>query len=290
MVTIREGDAAADSSALLSNLAVLLGQIKTNSSRVNAIALHRAALVAITTELEEHEKLLVTEHGDQSGVLKDRLCQLRLERAVRCTNLASSIEEKTESFLLHKEAYEISEAVLQQMVQETGGVDAIAFAQHAVNTNNFGEAHYQQALLQEHPCAGGHFSLARRLFEQSCVYNTKIFGDDAAETQLPRSNLAALLMKRPAVEDCPGMHGPRWQQNSPERDAYCDMCCRPIPPDVRSLHCIDCNFDICNDCGPDGVATRLDSAIGMARTALAHRQQALGELAKETLVSQSLLS
>lgn len=292
MMTTREGDAAADSSALLSNVAVLLGTIGTDNgtSREDIVALQRTALAAITAQLEEHEKALVSEHGESKGAMKDRLCQLQLERAVRSANLAASVEDKTESFILHKEAFEISAAVTQQMVQETGGVDAIVFAQHAKNTNNFGEAHYQQALVQEHPCGDGHFYMAQRLFEQSCTYNTKIFGDDATETQLPRSNLAALLMNRPAIEDCPGRHGLRWQPASSEQNACCDMCYRPITPNARSLHCVDCNFDCCEECGVDGVATRLDLAIGMARTALAHRQRALGNLAVDTLNSQSLLS
>ena len=159
----------------------------------------------------------------------------------------------------------------------------------AVNTNNFGEAHYQQAMVQEHPCSGGHFQSARDLFQQSCNYNTNIFGDDAAETQRPRSNMAALLLKVPAVKDCPGSHGLHWETASAERSANCDMCWQPIEPYARSLGCIDCNFDCCTDCGPDGVTARLNLALEMARSALTHRQLALGELAADTLYSQSLL-
>ena len=127
----REGDATADASTLLSNVAVLLGQLGTSkgSSHVDTVALQRTALVAITTQLEEHQKALMAEVEEPAGAMKDRLCQLRLERAVRCANLASSVEDKTESFELHKEAFEISQAVVQQMVQDTGGVDAIVFAQ-----------------------------------------------------------------------------------------------------------------------------------------------------------------
>jgi hypothetical protein len=160
----------------------------------------------------------------------------------------------------------------------------------AVNTNNFGEAHYQQALMQEHPCGGQHFYMARSLFQQSCTYNANIFGDDAAETQRPRSNIAALLLKMPAVEDCPGSHELDWETACPQRSANCDMCWKPIPPHTRSLRCLHCDFDCCSECGPDGVAARLNMALEMARAALAHRQLALGELAADTLYSQSLLA
>ncbi len=127
----REGDAIADASTLLSNVAVLLGQLGTSkgSSHVDTVALQRTALAAITTQLEEHQKALIAEEEEPADTMKERLCQLRLERAVRCANLACSVEDKHESFELHKEAFEISHAVVQQMVQDTGGVDAIVFAQ-----------------------------------------------------------------------------------------------------------------------------------------------------------------
>ena len=126
----REGDAIAEASALFNNVSVLLSNlaIRKGTSHADTVPMHRAALTAITSQLEEHQKAMAGE-DEPTGAMKDRLCQLRLERAARCSNLASSIADKSESFALHKEAFEISHAVVQQMVQDTGGVDAIVFAQ-----------------------------------------------------------------------------------------------------------------------------------------------------------------
>ena len=127
----REGDTVADASALLSNVALLrvkLGASK-ETTQEDTVALQRTSLAAITTQLEEHQRALAEEQDEPGDAMKRQLCQLQLERAARCTNLASSIEDTSESFELHKTAFEISQAVVQQMVQDTGGVDAKVFAQ-----------------------------------------------------------------------------------------------------------------------------------------------------------------
>ena len=312
-----KGVAVADSSTLMSNLALLLDDIGSHeggSSSNETEARLRAALAALTTKLEkftqvrgsrqQHPIAAICPASQKLRLVLCRAWQMRvagrtpgrrsatkrrrtsfgvcgsswqsvaptwcggpghlplmpghlpghlplMPTAEECPVFASLTTQASrvgpeESLSLNMRAYGLTEAVVCEHLNETGGIDALVFAQHATTVNNLGEAHYGMAMLQAHPSGGDHFLAAQMLFQKSMAYSANIFGAEAAEAQGPRHNLAALLIALPPVKDCPDSHGLARIVCPPQR--ACDMCQQDLESGVTILSCDVCGYDCCIQC------------------------------------------
>ena len=255
-----EGDDAADASALMSNLTVLFGELAVESTSdsggdVDAEATRqlkdtRAALRVITAQLSEAEKFAARSDGDASADGNDAAAigasevharakyQLMLEQSVRLSNVARAIvtsaaaaaatgaaayaERLAEALALDAAAKQATFDVVMWQVRTTGGVDPTVFAHPLLNVSNEGVANFRLERFEQ----------AETLFRQAIDGSMQqlallsTHGDEGIETQRPRANLAAVLMKRPLKKaQCPGMHTLA-EFEAPTGTYCCDACGR----------------------------------------------------------------
>ena len=310
-----EGDDAADASALMSNLTVLFGVLSVKGATSGRMPSaggdgdakatrqekdSRAALKVITTQLvaakSADEKCATSSNGDASEVYTRATYQLLLEQSVRSSNVARVIvssaatvatgatayaDRLAEALALDVAATQATFDVVTWQVRTTGGVDPTVFAHHLLNVSNEGVANFR---IENFERAEG---LLRQAIKGSMQQLSLLptHGDEGVETQRPRANLAAVLMKRPLKEgQCPGKHTLA-EFEAPTGTYCCDACGGGQPANATLFGCRVCDYDLCLSC-----ARPLAEAEALLRKALRVRREKLGESHNATLGTLSNLA